>query len=251
MKIAILTGASSGLGREYLRLLAAREELDQIWAIARREERLRELCALSPEKIVPLAWDLCAPGTMEALSGKLADERPEVEILINNAGVGSVGEFIEMSPESQRKICELNVTALTEATNRILPFMGKGGCVVNVCSIAAFAPNTRMAVYCSSKAYVQSFSKCLRRELKGRGINVMAVCPGPMNTEFFEASDAVGRSVPLESGLPRCCPKRVAERSLSRALRGKGFYTPRFFYKLYRLLAKLLPHSFIMNFSGT
>ena len=103
-KIAVITGASSGMGRRFAETVQEFGTYDEIWAIARREERLRELCALSPEKIVPLAWDLCAPGTMEALSGKLEAERPEVEILINNAGVGSVGAFIEMSPESQRKI---------------------------------------------------------------------------------------------------------------------------------------------------
>jgi short-subunit dehydrogenase len=108
-----------------------------------------------------------------------------------------------------------------------------------------------MAVYCSTKAYVLQFSKTLKRELKKRGINVCAACPGPMNTEFFQAGGIVGKSHALEKGLPRCYADQVAKGSLRAAGRGRGIYTPTAFYKFYRLLCKLLPHGLIMYLSGT
>ena len=252
MNIAILTGASAGLGEEYLKLLAATEELDQIWIVARRADRLQALAERYTQKtVVPLPLDLTEPSAVQALRERLEGEKPNLRLLINNAGCGTVGNFIEMDTESQTRMIDLNVRALTAITNVCLPYMGRGAAVLNVCSIASFAPNTRMAVYCSTKAFVLQFSKTVRRELRGTGINVCAACPGPMNTEFFAAGGIVGKSHALEKGLPRCYADRVAKGSLRAARRGRGIYTPTAFYKFYRLLCKLLPHGLIMYVSGT
>ena len=122
--------------------------------------------------------------------------------------------------------------------------------MLNVSSIASFAPTPRMAVYCSTKAYVASFSKALREELRPRGIGVLTVCPGPMATEFLETAEIPGRSHAFQV-LPYCDPEQVAARSLRRLLRGKGWYTNRIIYKFYHLLCKLLPHNLVMKFSKT
>lgn len=252
MNLAILTGASAGLGGEYLKLLAADTSIDCIWIIARREDRLVRLCERYPDKdIVPLALDLTDERSFAVLREKLATEQPNLRLLINNAGYGTVGDFADMETESQTRMIDLNVRSLTAVTNLCLDYMTRGAVILNVCSIASFAPNTRMAVYCSTKAYVLQFSKTLKRELKKRGVNVCAACPGPMNTEFFQAGGIVGKSHALEKGLPRCQPDKVARGSLRAAKAGRGIYTPTLFYKFYRLLCKILPHGLIMYVSGT
>lgn len=252
MKTAIITGASAGLGIEYLKsVLKQFPEVECIWLIARRKERLEELAASAPEKkIVPVPLDLTSAQSISQLKEKLAQEKPEVQILVNNAGFGTLGDFIEMDTESQARMVDLNVRALTEMTSLVLPYMKAGSFVVNVCSIASFVPNPRMTVYCSTKAYVLSFSKSLREELKPKKINVLAVCPGPMATEFLDVAHISGNSKTFER-LPYCDAKKVAECSLKKAAKGKAVCTPHPFYQFYRVLAKLLPHNWLMKLSKT
>ncbi len=253
MKIAIITGASSGLGEQYLRhIVRLYPDVKAVWAIARRQERLQALAEECGEgRVVPFPLDLISYDSYDALKQRLEAERPEVAILINNAGYGTLGNFDEMELLSQARMVDLNNRALTAVTSAVLPYMSKGSFIINVCSIAAFAPNPRMTVYCSSKAYVYSFSKSLRFELKNRGINVLVVCPGPMDTEFLPVAGIGKGSSHTFDTLPRCNPVTVAERSLKRAAAGKGKYTPRFFYKLYHLLSNLLPHALVMHMSKT
>ena len=253
MKIAVITGASSGLGEEYLKcIVESSPDITEIWAIARRAERLEKLAETYKEKkIVPFPLDLTSYDSYNEFQKKLEAEKPDIEILINNAGFGTLGNFDEQELFSQTRMVDLNNRALTAITSASLPYMSKGSFIINVCSIAAFATNPRMTVYCSTKAYVYSFSKSLRFELKNRGINVLAVCPGPMDTEFLPvAGISKGASHTFDT-LPRCNPQSVAQRSLKKAKAGKGKYTPRLFYKFYHLLSDILPHSLVMHMSKT
>ena len=253
MKIAIVTGASSSLGEEYVRCLSeGYDEVEAIWVIARREDRLEALKARFPhEKIYPIAMDLTLNESYAILREMLENEQPEIKVLVNNAGFGTLGNFDEMELFSQTRMIDLNNRAMTAMASAVLPFMREGGFIVNVCSIASFAPNPRMTVYCSTKAYVLSFSKSLRFELKKKGINVLALCPGPMDTEFLPvAGIAKGASHTFDT-LPRVNPAVAAERSLRHAAKGRAVYTPRLFYKFYRVLAKLLPHNVVMPMSKT
>ena len=145
----------------------------------------------------------------------------------------------------------LNCEALTVISRMCLPFMGENAEIINTCSIAAFAPNARMAVYSSTKAYIMSFSRALRFELKDKKINVIAVCPGPMDTEFLPVAGIAKGSSNTFDTLPRVNPKKMAEGSLKASKKGKGVYTNRIFYKFYRILAKLLPHSLVVKFCQT
>ena len=123
--------------------------------------------------------------------------------------------------------------------------------IINSCSIASFAPNTRMAVYSSTKAYVMSLSRALREELKPRKINVLAACPGPMQTEFLSiAGIGKGTSRTFDT-LPRVNPQVMAEKSLKASKNKRAVYTNRLFFKFYRLLAKILPHGIVMKLAGT
>lgn len=253
MTVAIITGASSGLGREYVREVTEQyPNIDEYWIIARRSDRLEAIRNEYPDKkIVVFPLDLTKDESFENYRVMLEERKPEIKLLINNAGVGKLGRLADMPYGEQINMVDLNNRAVTAITNISLPYMKKGSYVLNVCSIASFAPNPRMTVYCSTKAFIMSFSRSLRFELKNRGINVLAVCPGPMHTEFLDNAGIEKGSSKAFDLLPYCDPAAVARRSLKMAESGKSVYTPRAFYKFYRVMAKLLPHELIMHFSKT
>lgn len=248
MKTAIITGASSGLGREYFKVLTEiYPDIEEFWLIARRENRLKELAESVPDaKCFILPLDLTKNEEVELYRQKLEEKKPEVEILICNAGFGKLGDAVDIPVKDQTDMITLNCTSLTAVTLLTIPYMKKGSCIIEIASIAAFSPTPRMTVYSSTKAYVLSFAKGLRRELKDKGINVLAVCPGPMDTEFIDVADIEGRSK-LFMSLPRCSVREVAYRSVIQARKGKGVYTNKSIYKFYRVLTKLLPDSVTMR----
>lgn len=252
MNIAVITGASSGLGWEYAKAIyETRVDLDEIWVIARREDRLQELRSELGSSITPVAFDITDPQSVEKYIQLLKDKNATVKLLINNAGFGKLDNFEDISTDENARMVRLNCEALTVMTSATLPFMNENSEIINSCSIASFAPNTRMAVYSSTKAYVMSLSRALRLELKKRKINVLAVCPGPMSTEFLSiANIQKGTSFTFDT-LPRVNPRTMAIKSLKASRKGKAVYTNRIFYKFYRLVAKILPHSLVMKMCGT
>lgn len=268
MKIAIITGTSSGLGKEFLKQIYDRYSfLDEIWIISRRENKLLDIKKTTEKKdgpiIVPISLDLTNESSCRLLADKLAQEKPDVRILINNAGCGVIGDVLGSDYKAQANMVDINVKALTIITTLVLPYMEPGKIegtkiypyIINVCSIASFAPNPRMSVYCSTKAYVLSYTKSLNFELKKslgkKRINVLAVCPGPMKTEFLEVAGIDPGTSKTFDMLPYCIPEKVARKSVERAEKGKTIYTPRLLYKIYRILAKILPHNWIMPISKT
>lgn len=252
MKTAVITGASSGLGVEFaLSIDKTRPEIEEIWLLARRKDRLEELAQKLNKKTRVLSLDITGDEDLKIYTDFLESEKPDVKLLINNAGFGRLGDFCELSAEDSRQMLRLNCEAVTVITRLTLPFMSEKSEIINTCSIAAFAPNARMAVYSSTKAYIMSFSRALRFELKDKKINVIAVCPGPMDTEFLPVAGIAKGSSNTFDTLPRVNPKKMAEGSLKASKKGKGVYTNKLFYKFYRILAKLLPHSLVMKFCQT
>lgn len=250
--LAIVTGASAGLGTEFA-LQIAREfpEIDSFWLIARRQEKLESLARQIPGKAVYcLPLDLCDTNSFTLLEQKLAAEQPQVGLLVNNAGCGMLGNLGEVSGASQQRMVDLNVRAMTLMTNLALPYMPRGGRIINVSSIASFCPNARMTVYSASKAYVSAFTGGLADEVKPRGIGVTAVCPGPMRTEFLDVARITGNSKTFRM-LPYCDPRKVVAGTLKAARRGRTFYTPRAFFKFYRFVAKLLPMKLMIKAART
>lgn len=252
MKTAIITGASSGLGRELARQLEdVFPDIECYWLIARRADQLENLAISLPGKAtVCLPMDLCDPMSFVALQERLTAEQAEVSLLINCAGCGYLGWVGEMDTASQTRMIDLNVRALTAITNIVVPHMPEGGRILNISSIAAFCPNPRMTVYSSTKAYVSSFTVGLSEELRRRKVTVTAVCPGPMATEFLSVGNIKGNSKMFER-LPYCDQVRVACGALQAAKAGKTIYTPRLFYKFYRVLAKVTPVKLMVKFTGT
>lgn len=252
MKIAVITGASSGLGAEFAKIIdKKRDEIEEIWLIARREDKLSELSKQLNKSTKILSFDITDRQKLEEYTLALKESGAEVSLLINNAGYGKLGDFDSLSLEDNTGMVRLNCEALTAFTAVTLPFMKENSEIINSCSIASFAPNARMAVYSSTKAYVMSLSRALRKELKSRKINVLAACPGPMSTEFLSvAGISKGESRTFDT-LPRVNPETMAEKSLKASKRKQAVYTCRLFYKFYRVLAKLMPHSIVMHFAKT
>jgi short-subunit dehydrogenase len=248
MPIAVITGASSGLGRAYA--LAAMEifpEIREYWLIARRADRLEALGADMPGVSVrTIALDLADPASFDEYQRLLEEAGAEIALLVNNAGLGWMGDFADGSWRSQTAMTDVNVRAVTAVANISLQHMRRGSVMVNVSSIAAFAPTPRMAVYCATKSYVSALSKAIRFELKGKGVRVLAACPCPMDTEFLEIAGIHSRTFDM---LPRVKPDYMAVKSLAAAKKGRAVYTALPLMKLYRVLAKILPSGLVMHVS--
>ncbi|MBQ1888380.1 MAG: SDR family NAD(P)-dependent oxidoreductase [Firmicutes bacterium] len=189
MKIVVITGASAGIGRELVLAVDKAKDLDEIWVIARRRERLEELKTLCRTKIRPIPLDLTRNTSIEEYRAFLIMEKPEISLLINGAGFGVFGPFEERSINDQLDSLRLNVIALTAMCYASLPYMKKGSAIINLGSNSAWQPVPWQAVYGAGKSAVLNFSRALGRELKKRGVHVMCVCPGWIKTEFQQRAD--------------------------------------------------------------
>ena len=184
MIIAVITGASSGIGREFVYSVDKRFVYDEIWVIARRAERLEELKEKCRNTLRPLAMDLASEEDLKAYQALLEREKPEIALLINAAGCGVFGPFAEKDLDALLHSAKLNSLSLTAMCHMSLPYMKSGSSIVNMGSNSSWQPVPYQAVYGASKSYVLSLSRAIGRELKGRGIHVMCVCPGWIKTEF-------------------------------------------------------------------
>ncbi len=186
MKIAIVTGASSGMGREFVLQLGNYVTVDEIWVIARRREALEALAAEVSTKIRPISLDLCDLHSFTALEEMLAAEKPQVSLLVNAAGFGKFGSHHRISMEDELKMIDLNSRALVAVTRLVLPYMNPGSHILQLDSLSAFQPVPYLATYGATKAFVLSYSRAMNRELRPRGIRMMAMNPGWVKTEFFD-----------------------------------------------------------------
>ena len=184
MKIAVVTGASAGIGRELVLAADREESFDEIWVVARRAERLEELKAKCRNPVRPLPLDLAEEAELDKYRALLEAEKPEIALLVNAAGCGVFGPFAEKDLQKQLHSAKLNALALTAMCHLSLPYMKRGGRIVNMGSNSAWQPVPWQAVYGASKSYVLSFSRAIGRELRPQGIHVMCVCPGWIKTEF-------------------------------------------------------------------
>ena len=185
MRIAVITGASSGMGREFVYALDKDEEFDELWVIARREDRLIELQDKCRARIRPIVLDLQQRESANVYKALLEEHKPEIAVLVNAAGFGLFGAFMDMDLDRQLDIVDLNSRALTAMCYLSVPYMKKGSRIYNMGSMSSWQPVPYINVYGASKAYVLNFSRALGVELRDRGIKVMAVCPGWIQTEFF------------------------------------------------------------------
>lgn len=250
-QIAIVTGASSGLGAEFVRQMDIKEQLDEIWVIARRQERLE---ALGEQVRVPLrilAWDLTKPESLERLSELLAREKPSVAVLINAAGFGKIGSVRDIPLTDCEAMVDLNCRAAVSVTQRVLPYMETGSRILEICSTAGFQPFQYLNVYAATKAFLYRYTRALRVELMKSGIHVTAVCPYWIrDTEFIGTAQDTRdsryiRHFPLASR-----KKRVAAMALRDSRLNLPVSTPGLVCSLHRLAAKVIPNSLMMGLWG-
>ena len=186
MNIAIVTGASSGMGREFVRQLGGYVSVDEIWAVARRASALETLKAEASVPVRPIVLDLLEASSFTRLEALLESEKPNVRLLVNAAGFGKFGRYDQIPLADSLKMIDLNCKALVAMTELTLPYMKRGAKLLNLDSLSAFQPVPYLNVYASTKAFVLSYTRSLARELRPRGIRVMAVSPGWVKTEFFD-----------------------------------------------------------------
>ena len=228
METVLITGASSGIGREFSKLFA--EKGYRLVITARREKNLAELKKMYPENNVEvIPCDLGSEAGAEYLYNEVKKRSIKVDILINNAGFGLFGEFYETDIEKEKKMIDLNVKALVELSKYFLQEMleRNSGKILNVASIAAFQPGPYMSVYYASKAFVLSFSEALRNEVRNTGVCISVLCPGPVETEF-EKSSELSRSK-LFSKLKPVTAEKVAYAGFRGLMKNRAVIIPGFF----------------------
>ena len=185
MNIAIVTGASSGMGREFVLQLSQYVDVEEIWVIARREDALRSLSQEVSTPIRPIALDLCNSDSFAQMEALLSQEKPNIRLLVNAAGFGKFGSWDKVSAVDDCRMIDLNCKALVMMTRLAVPYMAPGSHILQLDSLSAFQPVPYITTYGATKAFVLSYSRAMARELKPRGIRVMAMNPGWVKTEFF------------------------------------------------------------------
>ena len=232
MKIAIVTGASSGMGKEFVRQIERfYRELDEIWVIARSEEKLEEIKKSHKTYIRIFAGDMEEDLVYKQVKNRLENQNPDIRMLVNAAGFGKTGTVEEIAKEDKKlqlRMIDLNCRGLTEMTCTCLPWMHKGTRIINLASAAAFCPQAKFAVY----------------ELKEKGIFVTAVCPGPVDTPFFEVSGK------LPGGMKEAVmadPVQVVKQALIDAKYKKEVSVYGTAMKGAEAATKVLPHGMILK----
>ena len=269
MNIAIVTGASSGMGKAFVKQLASLPDArlgapyEEIWMIARSADKLEalkeELSSASRKALFRVvSLDLTEPSSISELSAMLASEKPTIRLLINCAGMGKNGAFAEQSKEDTHNAITLNCTALSELTNICLPYMipaasslpkNQAPRIVNIASSAGFLPQPGYAVYAATKSYVISFSRALSEELRGKNITVTCVCPGPCDTDFIKVSknDPHASFTGIKAKFVTTTDKLIPA-SLKAAGKGKSLLVYGLGQKMLHVASKILPTRLILFF---
>ena len=246
-KVAIITGASSGMGRRFVETAKEWGGIDEIWAVARRADRLEALKESAPYPLRPIALDLTDPAAFDTLEALLAEEKPQIVLLVNASGYGKFKAVADTPVKDNLNMVDLNCKALMALCQLAIPYMGQGGQIINIASVAAFQPIPYIDVYGASKAFVLSFSRALNRELKSRGIRVTAVCPFWTKTEFFDRAVEAGQETVVKKYVAMYDPKDIVKRAWRDAKRGKDVSTYGFVARGQIALVKMLPHSLVMS----
>ncbi len=251
MTIAIVTGATSGMGKEILiRILNEKHHFDEIWLLGRRENLLKKWKKMFPSetfRTFPLAFD--EKNQRDDFYSYLEKVKPEISVFVHAAGFGIMGRIDEIQVREQEEMTEVNVTSCVSLTGHILPFMKEGGRMIYFASSAAFLPQPDFAVYAASKAFVLSFVRSLRAENRHRNLRITAVCPGAVKTDFFKRA-AAGRSIPVYKKMVMAKPDKVAKKAWQDNGRNREISVYGLPMKLFFLATKMIPHRCFLHFMG-
>ncbi len=247
MRIAVVTGASSGMGRECAIQLADRfSGLEEIWLVARRLDKLKDLERELPVPVRCFALNLSDETSFSVLEETLQEEKPNVKWLVNAAGFGYIGKVGEVSRQRTQGMVDVNCRALVGMTQIILPYISDNSRILQFASAAAFLPQPGFAVYAATKSFVLSYSRALGAELASRNIVVTAVCPGPVKTEFFDLAEQTGK-VALYKRLVMANPRKVVSKAVRECMMGKEVSVYGIWMQAFWILAKILPHTWLLR----
>ena len=247
-KIAIVTGASSGMGQQFARTAHLYVAYDELWIIARREDRLQELAQeLKNQKVRCIPMDLTDDKKIQELATKFSEEKVEITLLINAAGFGKFQAVSDVPQDLADRMLNLNCKALMDMCYICLPFMQKGSKILNIASVAAFQPVPYIAEYAATKAFVLSFSRGLWKELRSSGITVTALCPYWTKTEFFDVANNKNDKDRITYFNAMYEAKDLVNRGWRDLLKGKDVSTFGTIARMQIWLVKHLPHKLVMN----
>ena len=240
MSVAIITGASGGIGSEFARQLTALGLIDEFWFVARSEDKMQRLADELGVKAKIIGADLTCEDGVNKVREALETEKPEVKFLINASGFGNFGAFDELSEDEVVKMIDLNVKALVLLTHMTVPYMESGGRIVQLGSGSCFTPLPYFNIYSSSKVFVLHYTKSLNYELKKYGVRATCFCPGWVGTDFLDKSVANGNTHPKKIKPVLNCEK-VVRGCLKASIKGKAMFVTGKYTKFQHVLFKLVP----------
>lgn len=239
----LITGASTGIGYEFVKIFAAKNY--NLVLVARNEEKLKQIAQELKEhhqiKVKIIVEDLSLPNAADAVLAELEKDNIHIDILVNNAGIGLQGFFAETSLKKELDMIQLNIVALTQLTKLFLPAMikNKYGKILNVASVAGFFPGPCMSVYFASKAYVLSFSQAINNELEGTGVSCTALCPGGTKTDFFKSGEMENSQ--LAQNMKMADPATVAQEGYEGLMKNKPIVICGLYNKIQIFAIRFIP----------
>ena len=245
-KIAVITGASSGMGKRFAETIDQFGTFDEVWVIARQWDKLEALRDTVPFPIRVLAMDLTDRASFNIYKAALAEEPVQVGLLMNCSGYGKFSAVLGTPLEVNLNMTDLNCQAVVAMCQLTAPYMPRGSQIINIASVAAFQPIPYINVYGATKAFVLSFSRALNRELRRQGVGVMAVCPFWTKTAFFDRAVTGGEAI-VKKYAAMYDPDDIVRRTWRDAKRGKDVCKYGFVARGQAVLTKLLPHSLVMD----
>ena len=243
--IAVVTGASSGLGKEFTRLML-QEQVQEVWAIARNKENLARLRQVLGKKIRCISMDLSDRRVIEKFEKILKEEQPAIRYLINNAGYDKFCSYKDLDIEESLNMIDLNCSAVVAMGLACIPYMRRGSHIINIASQASFQPLPYQNIYAATKAFVRNYSRALNVELKNTGIQVTAVCPGWVDTALFDRAN-IGAEQTIKNFWGMLKPEQVVRQALKDAKSGKDISVCSLYVKFCHLVAKVLPQKTMMK----
>ena len=248
MNIIIITGASSGMGVEFALQLdnVFDESVDEIWMIARRKKEMLEIAQHMEHTTRVLDMDVTNELHIDKFRRLLKEEKSVIRMLVNCAGYGVMGKFTKLEENEQLGMLDVNCKALTQMTYMCIPYMRKNSRILQVASSAAFLPQPDFAVYAASKAYVYSFSRALNRELRSKKIYVTAVCPGPVDTPFFNIAEKNGKILTIKK-MAMAKADKVVEKAIKDSYYKRESSVYGVIIRFCEIFSKIVPHKIVLT----
>jgi short-subunit dehydrogenase len=246
-RIAVVTGASSGMGKQFVLSLKDHAEIDEVWAIARHKEALESLQDQVPFAVKPLALDLTDPQSLAVYQAELEQEDPDIRVLVNASGYGIFNSLADMKMTDASGMVDLNCRAVVTMTKASLPYLHRGAKIIEIASIAAFQPIPYMAVYGASKAFVLSFSRAVNSELEAKGIQCIAVCPYWTKTKFFDRAVDPEHPGVVKKYVVMYHPRDIVDQTWKDLAKGKDKSVYGAYAQVQAFLCRVLPHPLVMK----